>query len=41
MKEKIKNLKKKIKGPVFSIHTPFKKNGDVDYLSLKNYLKFL
>lgn len=41
MKKKILKLKKLIKGPVFSIHTPFKKNGKVDYSSLKKYLEFL
>ena len=41
MKKKIQKLKKLINGPVFSIHTPFKKNGKVDYLSLEKYLKFL
>ena len=40
MKKKILKLKKLIKGPVFSIHTPFKKNGKVDYSSLKKYLNF-
>ena len=41
IKEKLKRLKKFIKGPVFSIHTPFKKNGEIDYSALKKYLKFL
>jgi len=41
MKKEIKRLKKLIKGPVFSIHTPFKKNGEIDYASLKKYLEFL
>lgn len=41
MKKNIKDLKRLIKGPVFSIHTPFKKNGEIDYISLKKYLEFL
>mgnify|MGYP003111868798 CR=1 FL=1 len=36
-----KDLKQKIKGPVFSIITPFKDDESVDYLSLKNYVNFL
>ena len=35
------NLRKKLCGPIFSIITPFKKNGKIDYDSLKNYLKYL
>ena len=36
------NLKNKIKGPIFSIITPFKNSGkDIDYKSLKNYIKFM
>ena len=31
----------KIKGPIFSIITPFKKNGDIDFESLRNYMAFL
>ncbi len=31
-------LKDKIKGPVFSIVTPFKKNDSIDYYSLNNYI---
>lgn len=34
-------IKKKIKGPIFSIITPFKVDGNIDYLALKNYIKFL
>jgi len=35
------NLRKKLCGPIFSIITPFKKNGKIDYDSLNNYLKYL
>ncbi len=38
MKSNFINLKEKIKGPVFSIITPFKKNGSIDFDSLNNYL---
>ena len=31
-------IRHKIKGPIFSVITPFKKNGDVDYIVLKKYL---
>ena len=31
----------RLKGPVFSVITPFTKNGEIDYPSLKNYLKYL
>jgi 4-hydroxy-tetrahydrodipicolinate synthase len=35
-------LRNKLKGPIFSIITPFKNNGqDVDYESLENYIKFM
>ena len=35
-------LKNKIKGPVFSIITPFKNDGkDIDYESLENYIQYL
>ena len=35
-------LKDKIKGPVFSIITPFKNNGkDIDFDSLENYIQYL
>ena len=34
------NFKKKIHGPVFSIVTPFKKNGNIDFISLFKVLKF-
>ena len=29
------------RGPVFSIILPFKKNEDIDFFSLKNYINFL
>ena len=35
------SLKKKLKGPIFSIITPFKKNENIDYQALSKYLKFL
>ena len=36
------HLKEKIKGPVYSIITPFKNNGkDIDYHSLENYIQYL
>jgi len=36
------SIKDKIKGPVFSIITPFKNNGkDIDFDSLDNYLQYL
>ena len=35
------NIQKNLKGPIFSIITPFKKNEKIDYLSLKNYIKFM
>ena len=38
---KTNNIKNKIIGPIFSVITPFKKNGDIDYNALKKYLKFL
>lgn len=34
-------IKHKIKGPIFSIITPFKVNGNIDYPALRNYIKFL
>ena len=34
-------IRNKLKGPIFSIITPFDKKGAIDYLSLKNYLKYL
>ncbi len=37
---KTDELKKKIHGPVFSIITPFKKNGSIDFKSLFKVLKF-
>jgi 4-hydroxy-tetrahydrodipicolinate synthase len=38
----MKNIKLRLKGPIFSIITPFKNNGtDIDYISLDNYIKFL
>jgi len=36
----LSSLQKKIIGPVLSIITPFKKNGNIDYNSLKSYLNF-
>lgn len=37
-----KQIKSAIKGPVFPILTPFRKNGDaVDYKALQNYVEFL
>lgn len=40
--EYYKNLKEKIRGPIYSIITPFKNNGkDIDYESLVNYIKFM
>src|SRR5210317_776443 len=35
------NIRNKLKGPIFSVITPFKKNGEICYLSLKRYLKYL
>ena len=35
------SLKKKLKGPIFSIITPFKKNENIDYQSLSKYIKYL
>ena len=36
------SLKDKIKGPVYSIITPFKNNGkDIDYESLENYIQYM
>jgi len=35
------NIHKNLKGPIFSIITPFKKNEKVDYPSLKNYIKYM
>lgn len=36
------SLKNRIKGPVFSIITPFKNNGkDIDYDSLENYIQYM
>lgn len=34
-------LRLKIKGPIYSIITPFKDNGDIDYQSLVNYIKYM
>ena len=34
-------IKNKLKGPIFSIITPFNKKGQVDYSALKNYINFL
>lgn len=36
----LSSLQKKIFGPVLSIITPFKKNGNIDYNSLKSYINF-
>ena len=41
MKKKFNKLKKLINGPVFSIQTPFLKNGNIDFIGLEKYLKFL
>ena len=38
MNKSLDELKRKIKGPVFSIVTPFKKDLKVDYESLYKYL---
>ena len=36
------SLKDKIKGPVYSIITPFKNNGkEIDYDSLENYIQYM
>src|SRR6056300_784174 len=36
------SLKDRIKGPVYSIITPFKNNGkDIDYESLENYIQYM
>ena len=35
------HIQKALKGPIFSIITPFKKSEKIDYLSLKNYIKFM
>ena len=36
------SLKDKIKGPVYSIITPFKNEGkDIDYVSLENYIQYM
>lgn len=34
-------LRNKLEGPIFSVITPFKKNGNIDYVSLRKYLKYL
>mgnify|MGYP001359894862 CR=1 FL=1 len=34
-------LKKKLKGPIFSIITPFNKKGEIDYYVLEKYLNYL
>ena len=34
-------LKEKLKGPIFSIITPFKKNENIDYQALSKYIKYL
>ena len=33
------NLKERIKGPVFSVITPFDKDGNIDFQSLNLYLE--
>lgn len=38
---KTNSIKNKIIGPIFSVITPFKMNGDIDFIAIKNYLKFL
>ena len=40
MEKKIKNFKNIIKGPVFSLITPFYSNGKINYKSYFNYLDF-
>ena len=39
MAKNLKILKDNIKGPIFSIVTPFKEDSSIDYKSLLNYLK--
>ena len=34
-------LQNKLKGPIFSIITPFNKNEKIDYKFLKNYINYL
>ena len=34
-------IRNKLKGPIFSVITPFKKDGKIDYISLKKYLIYL
>jgi len=42
MSQNLDEIKSKIRGPIFSIITPFKNEGkDIDYTSLENYIKFL
>ena len=35
------SIKKKLKGPIFSIITPFKKNEEIDYEKLSKYIDYL
>ena len=35
------SIKKKLKGPIFSIITPFKKNEEIDYDKLEKYIDYL
>ena len=35
------DIRKKLNGPIFSIITPFNKNGKVDYFFLKKYIVYL
>ena len=37
----ILHIQSKLKGPIFSIITPFTKKGEIDYLSLKKYINYL
>ena len=39
--DKISHIQRKLKGPIFSIITPFTKKGEIDYLSLKKYINYL
>ncbi len=33
---KTNSIKNKIIGPIFSVITPFKMNGDIDFIAIKN-----
>lgn len=37
----IEDIKIKLHGPIFSIITPFKKNEEIDYSNLRNYIRYL